>query len=730
MSDFTLPGFELLEKLGEGGMGQVWKARQLSLDRLVAIKLLPQRFSKNPEAISQIMQEARTAAKLKHPGIVQVYDANEHEGSFFFVMEYVAGYTVSHWIKRKTVLKPTDALTIVDSVARALHYAWRTSGLIHCDLKPDNIMVDQDGSIKVADMGLSVTHDTQAKEPADEVAGTPGYMSPEQVTGAVKLDCRTDIYALGCCLYHMVTGHRPFEKIPDAEAMEAQVNSFIPDPRDFVPSVPPAVCNLIERMLVKDREKRIADWQGVLAAVQRAAKGLVLPGPAPEENASTMRRHAIQAPAMAGEPLPAEKKGKKSVYALAALATVLAVIAVYGFLGKRGAPAPEVVLPVVPLPPPQHPIAPRPAVAAPEPAERPAETPAQANPARTEKIRQANIDAARDSVRRAVVDYESEGKLLDAVNWLEHYDDEFVPETAELRASLVAELRQKIQAKKAETDWQALAAELSQTILAGKYSAARQLLDVRGKDPRFDRHQTDVVAIGSILQDISALNDRVLETFSESIGKSVDLPLVTGRFSGLLSESKERTLIFRTHDGSGQVVVKIDDITPAERLNRLGLVNRPEAYLVRGVLAWCGGKVDSAVELLGKTGPVLSPMLSAAMQNQTEAARQAVLMADPAYVAFSLVLKRSGLVPGPYDPQKWQAVISAFQGSPELAQQVDQELDAFLETHGYSEFVEKNTGLILALRASVGQCLPAQDKDLDSSDDRPKSRRAINSRVP
>ncbi|MEI8352106.1 MAG: protein kinase, partial [bacterium] len=101
MNEIQLTGFELIEKLGEGGMGHVWKARQLSLDRTVAIKLLPPRFSTDPECVRQIIQEARTAAKLKHPGIVQVYDASEQNGTFYFVMEYVDGYNVGHWISRK-----------------------------------------------------------------------------------------------------------------------------------------------------------------------------------------------------------------------------------------------------------------------------------------------------------------------------------------------------------------------------------------------------------------------------------------------------------------------------------------------------------------------------------------------------------------------------------------------------------------------------------------------------
>ena len=256
-----LNGFELIEQIGQGGIGAVWKARQLSLDRIVAIKLLLPEYSRDKDENRRLVSEARTAAKLKHSGIVQVYDAIEENGTFFFVMEYVAGYNVGKWLHRKHQLSEADTITVGMAVADALDYAWRAAKLIHCDIKPDNIMVDTDGAIKVADLGLSRTLDNRSDAQDDYVLGTPSYMSPEQVEGQSDLDCRTDIYALGATMYHMATGHRPFQEVPDRKAADLQISGHLSDAMDLNPALSPAFCAVLEKMLAKNRDDRYAFCQ-------------------------------------------------------------------------------------------------------------------------------------------------------------------------------------------------------------------------------------------------------------------------------------------------------------------------------------------------------------------------------------------------------------------------------------------------------------------------------------
>ena len=274
---FMLPNFEVLGLLGRGGMASVWKARQISLDRYVAVKILSSAFATDAEDIRRFREEARTAAQLKHPGIVEVYDANCSDGVDYFVMELVDGYTMGDLLRRKGRVTEEDSLIVAENVAVALDYAWTHFQMVHCDIKPDNIMVDADGTVKVTDLGLcrSVTLiKGESKGDADEILGTPAYMSPEQVYGSEKLDCRSDIYELGATLYHMVTGRMLFQGKTDDEMIHCHVEQAqAPDIREFVSHVSPAFVLFLEKMLAKDASHRPRDWKLVLADLKRVREG-------------------------------------------------------------------------------------------------------------------------------------------------------------------------------------------------------------------------------------------------------------------------------------------------------------------------------------------------------------------------------------------------------------------------------------------------------------------------
>ena len=274
---FMLPNFEVLGLLGRGGMASVWKARQISLDRYVAVKILSSAFATDAEDIRRFREEARTAAQLKHPGIVEVYDANFSDGVYYFVMELVDGYTMGDLLRRKGRVTEEDSLIVAENVAVALDYAWTHFQMVHCDIKPDNIMVDADGTVKVTDLGLcrSVTLiKGESKGDADEILGTPAYMSPEQVYGSEKLDCRSDIYELGATLYHMVTGRMLFQGKTDDEMIHCHVEQAqAPDIREFVSHVSPAFVLFLEKMLAKDASHRPRDWKLVLADLKRVREG-------------------------------------------------------------------------------------------------------------------------------------------------------------------------------------------------------------------------------------------------------------------------------------------------------------------------------------------------------------------------------------------------------------------------------------------------------------------------
>ena len=286
-----LEGFEILEKLGEGGMAAVWKARQISLDRIVAIKVLSHELAAAADDVDRFQQEARAAARLKHPGIVQVYDARAENGVYYFVMEYVAGYTVGDWIRRKGALSEEDALIVTDCVAEAMDDAWRTASLIHCDIKPDNIIIDADGTVKVADLGLSRTISAMsAGGKLDEVMGTPAYISPEQAEGRADLDCRADIYSLGAMLYHMLTGKLMFQGQADDEVMLLQVTTHAVAADELNPKLCKAVCELLDALLKKDRDDRPRTWDDVKVLLRRTRANMPrLPGAGPVQTATQVK---------------------------------------------------------------------------------------------------------------------------------------------------------------------------------------------------------------------------------------------------------------------------------------------------------------------------------------------------------------------------------------------------------------------------------------------------------
>jgi serine/threonine protein kinase len=285
-------GYEILGKIAAGGMATVWKARQLSLDRLVAIKILDAASLPDQEARDRFRTEAQLAAKLNHPGIVQVIDTGETAGATYLVMEYVDGPTVGDLIRQDGFLPEARALDITTQVARALAYAWEKHCLIHCDLKPDNLLVDRvSGLVKVADFGLArLIGLLQARTDSDHILGTPNYTAPEVSQGETDLDCRTDLYSLAATLYHMVTGVLPFREAPGSQAMNRHETDFLDDPTVVNPQVSAPVAWLIEKWMVKDRALRPHFWTLALKDLEAVRKGRLPEPPLPVPGMSTIRR--------------------------------------------------------------------------------------------------------------------------------------------------------------------------------------------------------------------------------------------------------------------------------------------------------------------------------------------------------------------------------------------------------------------------------------------------------
>ncbi len=299
--ELELHGYDNFEKIGQGGMATVWKARQISLDRPVAIKILSSSQDANDEDIDQFQSEARVAASLNHNGIVQVYDAFYRNNLFCFVMEYVDGQTISQWIKSRGRLTEQECLFVAKGVATALDYAWNYKKLVHCDIKPDNVMIDSDGTVKVTDLGLcrgiGAIHTRRAIREANNpeellVFGTPSFVSPEQALGRDNLLPQADMYSLGAMLYNMILGRFLFASHNIDDIMELQVSSQDEDIYDQMTDVSPMFCDFIERLLSKQPEHRFDSWGDILIEIDRISQNCPLSvGPLDLTKAvSTMKR--------------------------------------------------------------------------------------------------------------------------------------------------------------------------------------------------------------------------------------------------------------------------------------------------------------------------------------------------------------------------------------------------------------------------------------------------------
>jgi len=262
-------GYEILELLGQGSMGVVFKAKQLSMDRIVALKVLPTKLAQDQTYVQRFITEARAAGRLNHPYIVGVYDVVKFANTYAFSMDYVDGQTVRQRLEETGPLREDEALGIVRQVAAALAEA-HSQGILHRDVKPDNIMLDRDGKAMLSDLGLAkVTKPGRGSTTSGQSAGTPLYMSTEEAK-AEAIDHRSDIYSLGATLFHMVTGEPPFDGPTAAAVIVKHATEKVPDASKLYPNVSIACSRLIRRMMAKSPGSRPDTAFDVINAVDKA----------------------------------------------------------------------------------------------------------------------------------------------------------------------------------------------------------------------------------------------------------------------------------------------------------------------------------------------------------------------------------------------------------------------------------------------------------------------------
>ncbi|MBI4574651.1 MAG: serine/threonine protein kinase [Planctomycetes bacterium] len=271
----TLRGYRIEKKLGQGGMGAVYQATHLTLEKTVALKVLPPEMVTSPEARDRFTREARVAARIDHPNVVTVHDVGHEEGLDFLVMQFVEGQSLGDVLKRHGPLPPGKALVIVREVAKGLAAAHR-QGLVHRDVKPDNILITRDGRVLVADFGLARPVSAGGGlTQSGTILGTPFYMAPEQCE-AREVDSRADLYALGVTLYQMLTGALPYYSDSVLDVLIQHKTAPIPDPADRVEGLPEVARGLAMRLMAKDPADRFQDAAEVVQAVRGGASGRAL----------------------------------------------------------------------------------------------------------------------------------------------------------------------------------------------------------------------------------------------------------------------------------------------------------------------------------------------------------------------------------------------------------------------------------------------------------------------
>lgn len=318
----VIGNYLLLERIGRGGMGDVFKAKHQKMDRIVALKILSAAAMKSPGALKRFQREAKAAAKLSHPNIVTAHDFDEDRGTHFLVTEYVDGENLSAVVKQRGPLSLGRAVDYILQAARGLEYA-HSHGVIHRDIKPSNLLLDKQGTVKILDMGIARVNEfvgQMAFGSAEEVTssgvivGTPDYMSPEQSTDLRVADARSDIYSLGCTLYFLLTGQPVFVGETVLQKIMAHREQPPPFLREIRGDVPECLENIFQKMLAKRPQDRQRSMTEVIAEIQKCiasrqqTTGSAASGP-----------YALDDTVRAGAAKPAETSPQQPVSAVGSL---------------------------------------------------------------------------------------------------------------------------------------------------------------------------------------------------------------------------------------------------------------------------------------------------------------------------------------------------------------------------------------------------------------------------
>ncbi|RMD78041.1 MAG: serine/threonine protein kinase [Lentisphaerae bacterium] len=322
--------YRIVRHLGESSLGEVYVADMIGENRKVQLEIIS---SSEQETVERLSREIEFLAALQHPNIVRAFDAGQDGEIFFLASEYEEGITLRELLDKKGKLPEKEALTYALHIAQALEYAWEQRKILHRDIKPSNIFITNSGKAKLMGFGIAKSSESQSLglTGIGYTVGTPQYMSPEQIRAEEDLDCRSDMYILGCVIYEMIAGQVPFDDKVPMVVMQKQMDEDPPPITDFTQGVSQATQDLLAKLLAKDRNDRPASWTGTVQLLKHAIEQEAAPSASAQASAPKAEETSASqaAPSSAAQPSLKEKLGCASVF------LVIPSLAVFGVIARE-----------------------------------------------------------------------------------------------------------------------------------------------------------------------------------------------------------------------------------------------------------------------------------------------------------------------------------------------------------------------------------------------------------
>ncbi len=616
----VIGGFELRERLGVGGMGEVWLAYQSTMDRQVAVKILSPALTHDLEFVENFLEEVRIAAKMDHNNIVTAFDAGVDDHIYYLAMSFIPGETLAEKIDREGKIDETTALSIVYQVAQALHYAWEKFSILHRDINPSNMMLTPDGEVKLMDMGISKSLADQSGIIERDLVGTPEYMSPEQAEGLADIDVRADIYSLGATLFQMLTGEVPFSGSDPHEILQKQLDEPLPSPRSINPSLSYRATVLVETMVAKDRGQRPATWSAVLKDLRSVmggrypltphpVHGVIKPSiargstaPPVDKRKLTVSSRQIKKTHDDHRHLHPSGKRQKSMILHMLLVALLLVAGIFIFIKILSAPKQprthHVSTDITPKPDEDK----KPAEAKDEEALGAAREAwelaalfAEQNPQRYDQAlryfetvleRGAGTEyeqRAEEQIRRLQYErYEAiqqvmstlkaqadelveKGELEEAVNLLLEYDGSMQRQTADLRAekaeAIATQIRQlaaqrRQRAEQIEASIATFLNQIANELLGGNIRSAINLSAEFIEDNTEPEQQEVAGEVREILANVARMDQILLESFADDIGKEIELRVDDTNYVLRIQRVQDEVIVAERRVGPGYATIR------------------------------------------------------------------------------------------------------------------------------------------------------------------------------